>query len=102
MVMSATLVTMSRSRWNIATAKAELSRLVAEARDAPQFIENRGRPVAVVLSTQEYERLAQGQELARRWQSVLALSERIRADGGVALAIPRRRSRPNPFRNAKR
>jgi prevent-host-death family protein len=95
-------MTMSRSRWNIATAKAELSRLVLEARDGPQIIESRGRPVAVVLSTEAYARLAEGQDLAGRWQSLLKLSEELREHGGVTLKIPRRRSRPDPLAHAKR
>ena len=102
MVTMATLVTMSSSdRWNIASAKAEFSRLVLEARARPQVIENRGRPVAVVLSTEDYERLAEAQQASNRWRAVLELSAEIRAEGGVALKIPPRSTRRSPFSRAR-
>lgn len=97
MVTTASLVTMSGGRWNIAAAKAGLSRLVVDARARPQVIENRGRPVAVVLSTEEYERLARGQGATDRWRAVLDLSAEIRDEGGTTLDIPARTRRASPF-----
>lgn len=94
--MSNMLMTMSGS-WNIAAAKSGLSRLVRDARTRPQVIENRGRPVAVVLSIEAYERAAAAEQAADRWQSVLALSAELRASGGATLRIPRRRARRSPF-----
>lgn len=91
-----TIMTMS-SPWNIAAAKAGLSRLVREARLRPQVIENRGRPVAVVISADEYQRVTEIEQATGRWQAVLALSAAIRADGGAALRIPRRRPRRSPL-----
>ncbi len=88
-------MTMSMGRWSIASAKAGFSRLVLEARQAPQMIENRGRPVAVVLSTAEYERLAAAQQGAARWLAVMDSSAEIRAEGGVDLEIPTRTARPS-------
>jgi prevent-host-death family protein len=96
MVTSATLVTMS-TRWSIATAKAEFSRLVSEARSEPQVIENRGRAVAVVVSSEEYQRLAQGQDATARWRAVFDLSAEIREEGGAAISLPRRRPRRSPL-----
>jgi prevent-host-death family protein len=103
MVMRSKLMTMSiGGRWNIASAKAELSRLVRDARDRPQVIENRGRAVAVVLSAEEYERMAGAETSADRWRAVLGLSAEIRAEGGVSLQVPRRRPRRSPFAGARR
>jgi len=96
MVMNATIVTMSH-HWNIASAKAGFSRLVRDARGKPQFIENRGRPVAVVLSAEAYERMVAVERSADRWRAVLALSAEIREEGGVDLKIPPRRERRSPF-----
>ncbi len=97
MVISASLMTMATARWSIATAKAEFSRLVADARTRPQVIENRGRPVAVVVSNEEYERLASGQEVSDRWHAFLESSAKLRAQGGVTLDVPRRRPRRSPL-----
>lgn len=102
MVTSAIVMTMSSGRWNIAAAKAELSRLVLEARDGPQVIENRGRPVAVVLSTQEYERLAEARDATARWRAVLELSAEIRGEGGATLKVPARKPRRSPFVRSRR
>ena len=97
MVMTVTLMTMSPDRWSIARAKAGLSRLVQDARERPQVIENRGRAVAVVLAAEEYERICETQSAADRWSAVLDLSAEIRADGGTTLKIPRRVPRRSPL-----
>jgi prevent-host-death family protein len=45
-------------RWQLQEAKARLSDLVREVtRSGPQQITVRGRPAAVVLSTEDYQRL---------------------------------------------
>ncbi len=56
-----------------------------------------GRPVAVVLSTEEYERLARGQAATDRWRALLERSAEIRDEGGAALDIPARMRRASPF-----
>ena len=101
MVMMGTFMTMS-TRWNIAAAKAGLSSLVREAGHRPQVIENRGRPVAVVVSADEYRRINEAGQASDRWQAVLALSAELRASGGTTLRIPARRPRPSPFRRKSR
>ena len=88
---------MSSRHWSIAAAKAELSRLVQEANDAPQIIENRGRPVAVVISAAEYERIETLRSRRDKWHEMLALAAELRADGGVDLKLPRRERRRSPF-----
>lgn len=43
--------------WSVANAKAHLSELLEVAgRDGPQTINKRGRPVAVIVSFEEWER----------------------------------------------
>lgn len=101
MVMTDRIMVMSSS-WNIAAAKAGLSRLVREARHRPQVIENRGRPVAVVVSAEEYQRTTAAGRATDRWQMVLALSAELRAEGGTTLRIPSRRPRRSPFARTKR
>ena len=95
-------MTMSSRRWNVATAKAELSRVLRHARRQPQVIENRGEPVAVVIAFDDYARLSDRERRATRWQSFLDLSAAFRAEGGVDLDIPVRRARPSPFERKPR
>lgn len=97
MVTNVMVVTMSSSRWNIASAKAELSQVIRQARRRPQVIERRGQPVAVVFSMADYQRVTASERSADRWQSVLSLSAELRADGGATLRIPRRQPRRSPF-----
>jgi prevent-host-death family protein len=70
---------------------------VQEADDAPQIIENRGRPVAVVISAAEYERIETVRGRRNKWQEMLALAADLRADGGVDLKLPRRERRRSPL-----
>ncbi len=42
--------------WSIAEAKAKLSALVEKTKDGPQTVTKNGRPVAVVVSAEEWER----------------------------------------------
>jgi len=44
-------------RVSIAQARKELSQLLKQTRQAPVVVTRRGRPDAVILSFQEYERL---------------------------------------------
>lgn len=89
-------MTMS-SEWNVAGAKAELSRLLREAQREPQVIENRGRPVAVVLGVDDYQALTERGAAVERWQRLLDTSAAIRAAGGATLVVPPRRPRRSPF-----
>jgi prevent-host-death family protein len=95
MVMNASFVTMGR--WNIATAKAELSRVLRDAQQEPQVIENRGSPVAVVLGASEYERVQERERAAGSWEAALAASAAVRAAGGAPLRLPTRVPRKSPF-----
>jgi prevent-host-death family protein len=87
-------------RWSVARAKAQLSRVLEEARVEPQTIENRGREIAVVLGTEAYRELVESAERASpaaRMRRFLEKSAAIRAAGGAELELPRRTARPSPF-----
>jgi prevent-host-death family protein len=102
MVMLVTLMTMTTNRWSIASAKAELSDVVRQARRAPQILENRGAPVAVVVAIDDYRRLAEQDERRASWRRFLELSAALRAEGGVQLELPPRTARPDPFKAPRR
>jgi prevent-host-death family protein len=94
MVTKPTIMTMSkRGHWSIASAKAELSRLVDDAQRRPQVIERRGKPVAMVLAIEQFEDGA----TATRWKKFLRTSAEIRVSGGGELRVPRRDRRASPF-----
>ena len=62
---------------SIAEAKTQLTRLIHKAqRGEAVHITRRGKPVAVLLSEDEYDRLRQGQEQRDFW----GLIEEMRAD----------------------
>ncbi len=66
---------------SIAKAKAQLTRLIHQAeRGEAVHITRRGKPVAVLLSENEYARLRQGQERRNSWD----LIAEMRADPGFA------------------
>ena len=95
MVIEAILMTMSsRShRWSVASAKAELSRVVESAQREPQVIERRGKAVAVVVGIDQIDDV----EAAARWRRFLAVSGETRAAGGGEPRVPRRPARKSPF-----
>jgi prevent-host-death family protein len=99
MVISLTIMAMSPpgSRWSIAEAKARLSELMQQARERPQTIERRGRPLVVVVSVEQFE----GSDDGARWRAFLDASEELRASGGGDLRVPRRTKRPSPFGRAR-
>ena len=98
MVTNIILVTMAANRWSIASAKAELSHVVRRAQRAPQILENRGEPVAVVVAMDDYRRFSERVRRETNWQEFLRLGTELRARGGHELEIPPRTSRPDPFR----
>jgi prevent-host-death family protein len=82
-----------RNHWSVASAKAELSRVVEDAQRRPQVIERRGKPVAVVVAIDQFEDSSGG----ARWRRFLDVSAEIRASGGVELSLPPRERRASPF-----
>ena len=98
MVTNASVVTMSRARWSIASAKAELSKVVRRAQRTPQVIENRGEPVAVVIGIDEYRRGSERRVRTAAWQGFLERTAALVAEtGGVELELPPRTPRPDPL-----
>jgi prevent-host-death family protein len=95
MVIWTILMTMStRShRWSVASAKAELSRVVQSAQRRPQVIERRGKPVAVVVAVEQFK----DSDSEARWQAFLDVSAQIRASGGAELRLIRRDARRCPL-----
>jgi prevent-host-death family protein len=94
-VTTITIMTMSNrsNHWSVASAKAELSRVVQDAQKRPQVIERRGKPVAVVVAMDQFTDSRAG----ARWRKFLELSAEIRALGGADVSVPRRGRRASPF-----
>jgi prevent-host-death family protein len=79
--------------WNVASAKARLSELLKKTRSGPQVIENRGEPVAVVLSKAEYDRLqsAAAEPRPTAMREFLDRTAKLRGQDGLELELPPRR-----------
>jgi prevent-host-death family protein len=91
-------MTMSRTRWSIAAAKAELSKVVRRAQRAPQVIENRGEPVAVLIGIDEHRRNSEQRARTASWGGFLERTATMVAEmGGIELELPPRTTRPDPF-----
>lgn len=91
---------MNTAKWNVAEAKASFSEVLNEAQSAPQIIENRGKPVAVVIGIEEYRAIKELREQAaprQRLAAFLRFSGELRGQGGADLELPQRSSRPAPF-----
>lgn len=86
--------------WNIATAKQQFSEVVRLTAQEPQAIYNRDKPVAVLISAQDYEQFKQWQAqqgkptLAQQFDEVRAL---LAARGEDGIEVPPRTTRPNPM-----
>jgi prevent-host-death family protein len=50
--------------WTVAEAKAKFSQVIEQARAGPQMITRNGRPAAVVVSAEEWERTSRSGNLA--------------------------------------
>lgn len=86
--------------WSVAAAKSRFSHLLARAAERPQVIERRGKPVAVVVGSADFERVGDartGALYAARLSKFLDLSARLRSDGGAELELPARERRASPF-----
>ena len=79
-------------RWSVSEAKARLDELLTKARRAPQVIESRGEPVAVVISKAEFDRLraleaeTQPTPLAR----LLEFTDSLKLRADLTLDLPAR------------
>ncbi len=91
---------MSIMSWNIAEAKQRLSEVVRAAREEPQLICNRGRPVAALLDIDEFERFRVWRDSGPRTGSLADAFVEVRAvmvDEGYELWIPPRSDRDSGF-----
>jgi len=80
--------------WQIQEAKNRLSELVeAAVREGPQEITRHGKPVAVVLSRDEYDRLASSNAKPSLARFLLDAPRIGLEDMGIDLEAERRRSR---------
>ena len=84
--------------WNIASAKQQFSELVRLTAEEPQAIYNRDKPVAVVVSVDEYEEFKQW-KAERNRPTLTQLFDEIRAilaaEGEDGIEIPPRTTRYN-------
>ena len=73
---------------SVADARRRLPQLLRKAEDGEEIrISRRGKPVAVLLSVDEYERLRRRRPSVRA--ALASFRERIEGDGGVDLDVPR-------------
>lgn len=82
--------------WSVAEAKAKLSEVLERAREEPQVIESRGRPKAVVVSSDDFARLKKFEEGSKGpgLAGFLARCDALRAEGPMDLEIPPRSLEP--------
>ena len=84
--------------WNIASAKQQFSEVVRLTAEEPQAIYNRDKPVAVIISAQDFEdfqrwRTERGRPtLTEMFDEIRAL---VAADGQDGIEIPPRTTRYN-------
>ena len=86
--------------WSIANAKQQFSEVVRLTAQKPQAIYNRDKPVAVLISADDFEQFKAWQAQQRK-PSLEELFAEIRAvlaqDGDDGIEIPPRVNRPSPF-----
>ena len=79
--------------WNIAVAKSGFSELVNGAREEPQIITRRNRPVAVVLDISEYEKLGLKKTKAPGIRNLIEELRLIQKEEKIVIEIPERADR---------
>ncbi len=86
-------------RWRVTEAKQEFSQVVRAAREEPQEILNRDRPVAVVLAVESYEEYRQWRASRARpsLEEVTRELRQICREEEYALEVGERRDRENSF-----
>jgi prevent-host-death family protein len=88
--------------WNIVETKAKLSEVLKRANIEPQIIENRGEPIAVILSMEEFNRLSQiagENKKSATMKDFLRLSKNLSKkiqEEGTELNLPNRNDRKMP------
>jgi len=85
--------------WSAADARARFSELLHAAGREPQYVSIRGRRVAVLVASEEYEAF----DSWRRTRTIPTLAQaldevaRACAEEDYTMEVPLRRDRPNPF-----
>ena len=86
--------------WNIDSAKQQFSEVVRLTAEEPQAIYNRDKPVAVIISAQDFEDFQRWRaerdrpSLAQQFDEIRAL---LAAEGLDGIELPPRTTRPNPM-----
>ena len=86
--------------WSIANAKQQFSEVVRLTAEQPQAIYNREKPVAVLISAQDYEDFQRWRaerdrpSLAQQFDALRALLDAENLD---CIEVPPRTNRPNPM-----
>jgi prevent-host-death family protein len=85
--------------WSVADAKQRLSELLRRAAKEPQTIENRSRPVAVVVSAEAFQEFDawRASRQARSVADAFAELRSLAADSHYRLELPRRIDRRDGF-----
>jgi prevent-host-death family protein len=85
--------------WSVAEAKQRLSELLRNAAKEPQTIENRSRPVAVVVAAEAFQEFEtwRVQRKARSVGEAFAELRSLTAGTGYELDLPRRKDRRDGF-----
>lgn len=99
MTMNAIFLYEVYMKWSTAGARENLSRLLRAARDEPQVVTLRGRPVAVVIGYGEYDAYMRWRD-SRPTSSLSEILDdlaQVCAAEDYALPLPRRRDRPHPM-----
>ncbi|QTD43704.1 type II toxin-antitoxin system Phd/YefM family antitoxin [Ottowia testudinis] len=87
--------------WNIGSAKQQFSEVVRLTAEEPQAIYNRDKPVAVVISVEDFEGFKQWKE-AQKKPDIVAMFDELRAtlvaEGAEdGIELPPRTTRYNPM-----
>ena len=82
-------------KWNIARAKMNFSEMIHETESEPQFIFNRDKMVAVIITPQQYDSLKIYNENKKRQtlENVFKNLRDICAEEGYRLISPERKDR---------
>lgn len=86
-------------KWKIAEAKTNFSDLLRKAEKEPQFIYNRDKMVAVVMSSEEYDELEKIKESSSGRSLASALNEfsSLCAEESYTFEVPSRKNRRTEF-----
>jgi prevent-host-death family protein len=88
--------------WSVAEARARLSQVIQEATREPQVLDNRGRPVAVVVGVEAWEAFERWRRTnpARTMAAAVAEIQTLCDDAGYDLELAPREARANAFAEA--